>query len=914
MMNRFSSRKTDMGKAFLAERLKGAVAYDRIAGYFCSSCLEIAGEAMESVQGKVRVVCNSDLTPEDVKVAGFAAQRQKQEWTAFRPEEQFTSPAECARLERLYNLIKSGKLEIRVVPDSVYGFLHGKAGVVTYADGRRTSFVGSMNETRRALSENYEIVWEDDSRESADWVQAEFDFFWNHESAVPLAEFVVEDVHRIAVRRQIELGEWRKNVEAEPETAVASVAAEEPVFREEYGLWAHQKCFVLRAFKEHQTKSGARLVLADMVGLGKTLQLAMVAKLVALTGSKPILVVVPKTLLLQWQEEFREKLDCPSAVWTGRGWRDERGFDYPAASPEDILRCPRRIGIVSQGLVTRQAEPAAALLRMQGGYDLVVVDEAHRARRQNLSQDPNDHKARPNNLLRFIFDMSGRTRSMLLATATPVQLRAIEAYDLLHALGNAEGGEKILGDSYSLWNREPQKGLDYVPGEQAIPQGDSLLWELMRDPFPVVDDHEVKSLRKKLDLPDDMYVLSQTLFQHFSAPEQHALRTLYWEDGFVARFNPYVRTIMRRTRELLEKTVNPETGLPYLKKIEVKLYGEKPEEALELAGYLEEAYRIAEEVCGLLAKRVKGGGFMSTMLLRRIGSSFAAGESTAKKMFAWEGEWEDEEEDDDREEVSGELKNLTAEERGKLELLVEALGRNRDADPKINRIVDVLANGVEGEGGWAQKGCILFSQYLDTARCVAESLSREFGDMRVGIYAGGDKSGVFSGGEFSRVDKDEIKRMVRNGELKLLVGTDAASEGLNLQRLGTLINIDLPWNPTRLEQRKGRIQRIGQAADSISIYNMRYKGSVEDAVHNRLSSRLKEIHDIFGQLPEVLEDVWILMAQKEEREALERIDAVARRSPFQIKYEDGLQPCGDWEKCATVLSRKDKQLELVKKW
>ena len=60
-----------------------------------------------------------------------------------------------------------------------------------------------------------------------------------------------------------------------------------------------------------------------------------------------------------------------------------------------------------------------------------------------------------------------------------------------------------------------------------------------------------------------------------------------------------------------------------------------------------------------------------------------------------------------------------------------------------------------------------------------------------------------------------------NREIKLLVGTDAASEGLNLQTLSTLINLDLPWNPTRLEQRKGRIQRIGQISDKIHIYNMK---------------------------------------------------------------------------------------------
>ena len=121
MLNRFSSRKTDLGKSFLAERLKGAEAYDRIAGYFSSSCLEIAGEAVENVSGTVRVICNSGITAEDVKIAGLAEHRQKIEWTELRPEERFVSAAECARLQRLYDLLKSGKMVIRVVPDEVYG-------------------------------------------------------------------------------------------------------------------------------------------------------------------------------------------------------------------------------------------------------------------------------------------------------------------------------------------------------------------------------------------------------------------------------------------------------------------------------------------------------------------------------------------------------------------------------------------------------------------------------------------------------------------------------------------------------------------------------------------------------------------------------------------------------------------------
>ncbi|MGI0483540.1 hypothetical protein ACN4EE_22505 [Geminocystis sp. CENA526] len=61
-MNRFSSRQTPLDESFLNQRLKGAIKYDRIAGYFSSSMLEVAGEAIESMTGKVRIICNSDVT------------------------------------------------------------------------------------------------------------------------------------------------------------------------------------------------------------------------------------------------------------------------------------------------------------------------------------------------------------------------------------------------------------------------------------------------------------------------------------------------------------------------------------------------------------------------------------------------------------------------------------------------------------------------------------------------------------------------------------------------------------------------------------------------------------------------------------------------------------------------------------
>ena len=87
MISRFSSRRQRLDRSFLTARLQGAQSYDRIAGYFSSSLLEVAGEAIDSVSGKVRVVCNSDLDPHDVEIARAAALSSlRQEWCASQPE------------------------------------------------------------------------------------------------------------------------------------------------------------------------------------------------------------------------------------------------------------------------------------------------------------------------------------------------------------------------------------------------------------------------------------------------------------------------------------------------------------------------------------------------------------------------------------------------------------------------------------------------------------------------------------------------------------------------------------------------------------------------------------------------------------------------------------------------------------
>lgn len=414
MINRYSTRGGNIGRSFLYDKLVGAKAYDRIAGYFSSSIIEAAGDAIEKMRGCCRLVCNSQMKAVDVKTATVAINALRREWCSAKPEEIYTNVPE--RLKKLYDLIRSEKLQVKVIPNDIFGLIHGKAGVITLENGTKTSFMGSVNETYAAWELNYEILWEDDSQEAVDWVQQEFDYFWHNPHAVPLSEFVVEDIRRISNRKVIPgIDRWREV--ADP----ASTVVESPVYRQEFGLWEHQKYFVKLAFTDHQKNHGARYVLADEVGLGKTVQLALSAQLMALCGDKPILIIAPKTLLWQWQDEMSYLLDMPSAVWNGREWVDENGIRYPGGNSETaIKRCPRRVGLVSQGLITARSDVIQHLLNME--FECIIIDEAHRARRKNLSAGKEDERPDPNNLLRFLSEISARTRSMLLATATPVQL------------------------------------------------------------------------------------------------------------------------------------------------------------------------------------------------------------------------------------------------------------------------------------------------------------------------------------------------------------------------------------------------------------------------------------------------------------------------------------------------------------
>ena len=323
------------------------------------------------------------------------------------------------------------------------------------------------------------------------------------------------------------------------------------------------------------------------------------------------------------------------------------------------------------------------------------------------------------------------------------------------------------------------------------------------------------------------------------------------------------------------------------------------------------AYQAAESFTMALQKRTRAAGFMKTMLLQRICSSFVSGRATAERMLRREI-LEEEEQTLLLEEA---MKVLTDEEAAHLQTIVLELSRPEARDPKLNAVKHFLTSYPSEGKTWLEHGCIVFSQYYDTAFSLGEALA-EVTDEVVGVYAGTGKSGLFRGQDFASVDREEIKSAVRKRKIRLVVATDAACEGLNLQTLGTLINVDLPWNPSRLEQRLGRIKRFGQARRSVDMLNLVYHGTQDEKVYQVLSRRMKDRYDIFGGLPDTIEDDWIENVEKLE-EMMDEYIHLRRQAhnAFEMRYQTTIDPERDrWELCSRVLSRRDVVDRLSMPW
>ena len=357
---------------------------------------------------------------------------------------------------------------------------------------------------------------------------------------------------------------------------------------------------------------------------------------------------------------------------------------------------------------------------------------------------------------------AARARHVLLGTATPIQTDPQDLWDLIGILD--QKAPFILG-KYSNWS-DCSKAFPLIIGKES-PENLEEAWEWLRNPLPPGSEDDLfQWIRQDLEIQPHVYLADQPLsnldsFVHGNLSD----KIKHYGEGpsFLEKHNPIVRHTVFRLRAELEKkglltpigvNVHPRPSFLYGNSIYL------PESvALATTFSFDQAYKAAEKYTDCLKKRMAATGFVKTLLLRRICSSYEAGIATAKRLLREEKILLDglETEEVNEEIDTSPLVPRTPEEREALEKIVQHLEQEKGQDPKFNAIRYFLTSHQTEGKTWLEHGCIIFSQYYDTAKWIAEQLTEYLENEPIALYAGMDKSRILKGKANQPIQRDEIK-------------------------------------------------------------------------------------------------------------------------------------------------------------
>jgi len=899
--------------------LSESILYARCCAYFSSTVLAAAARGfaglikrLESLGDQaprpaIRLVVNEELQQEDVRAMTVTGDLSRLESLL---KKRFKNPVdvlEKKRLAMLGWLIKRGFLEVRVgVMRKGAGIVHAKFGIMTDQAGDSIVFSGSGNESARGLLGNYERLeistsWEDPARYQE--YHQEFTALWGdthpdvHTVTLPealrlkLIKFAPKEPPILepsnALARQKAAMVWRFIVES-PYLQNGGLACDATALVDS---WPHQKWVVeetARAWPEGR-------LLCDEVGMGKTIEAILILRrLLAGRGVRRALILLPAGLLKQWQGELREKGGLIFPRLEGVNslvWPDEKVEKIPGlqqALERDILLMSRE---------TARTENNLPIILAASPWDLVVLDESHAARRRKQEEGEFNSGTLLLDLLRQL-QLSRRARGFLLLSATPMQTHPWEPWDLLAVLG--EGGRWLadfaaVRDFYQAVAAVQNKRCDMATAKNAV--------VLIK-----ADERFLSPPKEDLKHLTEASLIQKLVFPP-SAKRQEVVQWLRCGA-------PLARRMHRNTRETLRRYY--QRGLlsspPPKRKVEDILFDfvDSSERRVysRITQYIERRYEELE-------REKSGKGFVMTVYRRRASSSHSALECSLnrrreglkriidRKAYDHELGLQDAPEDLSSDElpegesslkISASFPNDPQTARAELndvDALLEDLKALRGRDSKRDRFFDELRKATE-DG----RAVLVFTEYVDTMEYLRETLITHFG-KGLGCYSGrgGERR---DGNSWKSVTKDEITKSLHQGEFRALICTDAASEGLNLQAAGALINYDLPWNPSKVEQRIGRIDRIGQKLPEVRVVNLLLKNSVDEQVYKTLRTRCGLFEHFVGPMQPVLAKArkMLLGEEKVDPAALETAasqieqDALAKEAYIEnsAEGEENLPP------------------------
>ncbi len=623
--------------------------------------------------------------------------------------------------------------------------------------------------------------------------------------------------------------------------------------------WPHQRRAFMRMYGTSRADLPApdhapKLLIADEVGLGKTIQAGLLIRQMLLAGKlHRCRVLAPASVVNQWQAELREKFALDWPVYDGKCLRQ---YDVVARQmverPVTVEQWKQEpFALVSSHLMRRK-ERQDELLNCEP-FDLIIVDEAHHAR---VNRSGNRKAA--NRLMGLLRQLRYRTKGLVLLSATPLQTSEMDLYDLLSVLGLPQAWDE---ESFQHYFEDLSAGpLTKERMERCVGlfQATEVTYGSIPDEWAAILG-SAEGRKKPLGLVERRKVL-----EALRSPSELKRRALEPKHRAAAQrimhaWTPISRLVSRHSRRLLRQY--KADGVLDVQIAERQV----ADRFITMSDMERDLYERLDKLIADAWKATAGSkaknaiGFILTVYRKRLASSFAAFASSLERrrdkiadQAAEAGQTDDELLVDDDADNHDDVTSAVEQQADMLlsidqidDMLAEV--RQLPVDSKIETLVDEIEK--LRAAGYSQ--VMVFTGYTDTMDHLRDLLAARV-NRSIACFSGRGGEIRQSNGQWAPVSKAEIKRRFRDKKADILLCTDAAAEGLNFQFCGALINYDMPWNPMRVEQRIGRIDRLGQQFEKIHIVNLHYADTVEAEVYKSLTERIGMFENYVGKLQPIL--------------------------------------------------------------
>ena len=531
------------------------------------------------------------------------------------------------------------------------------------------------------------------------------------------------------------------------------------------------------------------VILADEVGLGKTIEAGIILCQLWAERKRRVLIIGPAAIRKQWALEMEEKFNLPAMVLDAKGYRQLQRSGNPRPFDQ------KQVVVVSYHFANRYKEEIRSI-----PWDMVVIDEAHKLR----------NAYRPSNKIGQGIRWAVEGRKKILLTATPLQNSLLELYGLSTLIDDL-----IFGDPGAFRSQYMNAGADL--GELRQRLGGFCKRTLRQDVTEYVSYTKRRPITRPFNPTDD----EQKFYDAVSA--------------FLQREDSYAIPKQRRHLTVL---------------ILRKLLASSVE---AIAGTIE---KMIERLVDL-----RDGKIAETQLPQQLVEDEEMEDDLLDEIL------DDIEDDEDSDELPRlDIQKLT-EEITELEKLVK-WANSIGTETKRTTLLQALDAGFQNmrEMGAAERA-LIFTESRRTQEGLKRFLEQNGYEGKVVLF-----NGTNSGPEPKVIYEAWMEKNKDTGrasgsravdartaliehfrdEASILIATEAAAEGVNMQFCSLVVNYDLPWNPQRIEQRIGRCHRYGQKYDVVVINFINTRNEADQRVHQLLQDKFLLFDGVFGASDDVL--------------------------------------------------------------